>query len=79
MMTTPHKIGNHIDEIRTAADDAVLTLRAISKGFQSGRRRIDALRGISLDIRRGRITGLIGPDGAGKTTLMRLAAGLLKF
>jgi ABC-2 type transport system ATP-binding protein len=78
MMTTTHKIGNHINGDRATADDAVLTFRAISKRFQSGRRRIDALRDISLDIRRGRITGLIGPDGAGKTTLMRLAAGLLR-
>jgi ABC-2 type transport system ATP-binding protein len=77
-MKTPPKICNRIDANRAAADDAVLTFRAISKGFQSGRRRIDALRDISLDIRRGRITGLIGPDGAGKTTLMRLAAGLLR-
>jgi ABC-2 type transport system ATP-binding protein len=33
---------------------------------------------VSLDVPRGSITGLIGPDGAGKTTLMRLTAGLLK-
>lgn len=37
-----------------------------------------ALRGLDATIRRGRITGLVGPDGAGKTTLMRLLAGLLK-
>jgi len=37
-----------------------------------------ALGGVDADIRRGRITGLVGPDGAGKTTLMRLMAGLLK-
>jgi len=78
MMTTAHRMDNHIDGNRAAADDAVLTFRAVSKRFQSGRRRIDALRNISLDVRRGRVTGLIGPDGAGKTTLMRLAAGLLR-
>jgi ABC-2 type transport system ATP-binding protein len=77
-MKTPPKIGNRIDANRAAADDAVLTFRVISKGFQSGRRRIDALQDISLEIRSGHITGLIGPDGAGKTTLMRLAAGLLR-
>ena len=38
---------------------------------------VPALRGVSLQARRGRITGLIGPDGAGKTTLLRLVAGLL--
>ncbi len=36
-----------------------------------------ALDGVSLEVRQGRVTGLIGPDGAGKTTLMRLMCGLL--
>ena len=38
---------------------------------------LTALAGISADILPGRLTGLVGPDGAGKTTLMRLLAGLL--
>jgi len=77
MITTAPGIGHLSDGKRAAADDAVITFRRISKRFQSGRRRINALHEISLDVRRGRVTGLIGPDGAGKTTLMRLAAGLL--
>ncbi len=36
-----------------------------------------ALDGVSAAIRPGRITGLVGPDGAGKTTFIRLMAGLL--
>ena len=36
-----------------------------------------ALDAIDATIRRGRVTGLVGPDGAGKTTLLRLIAGLL--
>ena len=36
-----------------------------------------ALDGVSLEVGHGALTALIGPDGAGKTTLMRLAAGLL--
>ncbi len=38
---------------------------------------LPALVGINAKIRAGKITGLIGADGAGKTTLMRLIAGLL--
>jgi ABC-2 type transport system ATP-binding protein len=37
-----------------------------------------ALEGVSFDIRRGEMFGLIGPDGAGKTTAIRLACGLLR-
>jgi ABC-2 type transport system ATP-binding protein len=36
-----------------------------------------ALAGLSLDVRRGEMFGLIGPDGAGKTTAIRLLCGLL--
>ena len=55
----------------------VLTFFEIIKRFRTGGRTVDALNHVSVDIRKGRITGLIGPDGAGKTTLMRMAAGLL--
>jgi ABC-2 type transport system ATP-binding protein len=57
--------------------DVVLELRSVSKQFLAGGRAVQALRNINLQVHRGRVTGLIGPDGAGKTTLMRLAVGLL--
>jgi ABC-2 type transport system ATP-binding protein len=37
-----------------------------------------ALAGVSLEVHHGELTALIGPDGAGKTTLMRLITGLLR-
>ncbi|HVG61813.1 MAG TPA: ABC transporter ATP-binding protein [Hyalangium sp.] len=37
-----------------------------------------ALRGVSLAVRRGEVYGLVGPDGAGKTTAIRMLAGLMR-
>src|SRR6266849_7276102 len=38
---------------------------------------VQALNGVSLEVGPGRLTALVGPDGAGKTTLIRLMAGLM--
>lgn len=38
---------------------------------------VEAVRGVSFEVRAGEIFGLVGPDGAGKTTVMRMVAGLL--
>ena len=57
--------------------DPVLNFNDVVKVFKSGKRSVQALQGVSFHVRPGIITGLIGPDGAGKTTIMRLAAGLL--
>lgn len=56
---------------------SVLRASALCKSFISAGRRIAALQEVSFSIVSGAVTGLIGPDGAGKTTLMRLAAGLM--
>jgi ABC-2 type transport system ATP-binding protein len=56
---------------------AALVFDDVSRTFVTGNISVTALQNISIKIQTGKITGLIGPDGAGKTTLMRLAAGLL--
>lgn len=56
---------------------AALVFEGISKTFRGGGPTVRALDTIDLEIPSGRITGVVGPDGAGKTTLMRLAAGLM--
>lgn len=54
--------------------DAVVQISGVSKHFGEA---IQALDGIEATIRPGEITGLVGPDGAGKTTLIRLMTGLM--
>jgi ABC-2 type transport system ATP-binding protein len=40
-------------------------------------KRVDAVRGVSLEVRRGEIFGFLGPNGAGKTTTIKMLAGLV--
>src|SRR5512134_2843316 len=42
-------------------------------------RRREAVRGVSLQVARGEIYGVIGPDGAGKSSLFKAVAGVLAF
>jgi len=49
-----------------------------AEGIEKKFGKVSALRGVSLEVSEGSITGLIGPDGAGKSTLMKIALTLLK-
>ncbi|RTL26272.1 MAG: ABC transporter ATP-binding protein [Burkholderiales bacterium] len=48
-------------------------------GFSKRYRRRVAAEGIDLELRRGEVFGLVGPDGAGKSSLMKAVAGVLAF
>ncbi len=56
---------------------AAVALEGVGKRFRLAGRTIEALCGLTLRLEAGALVGLVGPDGAGKTTLMRLLAGLL--
>src|SRR5438067_8046582 len=53
-----------------------LSARDLKRSFRMGARRIEVLRGISLDVLRGEAIFLCGASGAGKTTLLYTLAGL---
>jgi branched-chain amino acid transport system ATP-binding protein len=55
-------------------DHALLSVRGLRKSFGG----LAAVRDLSFDIRRGSITGLIGPNGSGKTTVLNLVTGELR-
>jgi lipoprotein-releasing system ATP-binding protein len=56
---------------------SVLSLREITRTFVQGDRRLDVLRGVSLDLHAGEIVALVGQSGSGKSTLLHIA-GLLE-
>ena len=50
--------------------------RDITRRYGEGDAAVDALRGVSIDLARGRYTAIMGPSGSGKSTLMHVLAGL---
>lgn len=58
------------------SDDYSIRLSNVEKTFAG--LGTPAVESLTIDIHGGSVTGLVGPDGAGKTTLMRMIAGLLK-
>jgi len=54
---------------------AVIQVSNLKKNFRRG--QIHAVKGVSFHIDKGRIFGLIGPDGAGKTSVLQILAGVL--
>jgi ABC-2 type transport system ATP-binding protein len=59
--------------------DVVIETRNLSKIYRDfwGRQKVRALKALDLEVRRGEVFGLLGPNGSGKTTTIKLLLGLL--
>jgi ABC-2 type transport system ATP-binding protein len=60
-------------------NESVIEIDDLKKTFFIGflRRRVEALRGISFDVKKNEILGFLGPNGAGKTTTIKTLLGLI--
>src|SRR5687768_6448462 len=62
-----------------AATDVIVETRNLTKVYRDlwGRQKVRALKALDLEVRQGEIFGLLGPNGSGKTTTIKLLLGLL--
>jgi len=59
--------------------NAVIEIRNLSKIYRDfwGRKKVQAVKSLSMDVMQGEVFGLLGPNGSGKTTTMKMLLGLL--
>ena len=72
MLTQPLSLKPNSVNAKTA-----IAARGLEMVFHSGSQRFQALKGISLNIPKGKLQLLVGPSGSGKTTLLSILAGLM--
>jgi putative ABC transport system ATP-binding protein len=64
------------DPTARADNRVVVSANDLSRVYGEGETAVHALRGVTLDVERGKLTAVMGPSGSGKSTLMHLLAAL---
>ena len=62
------------------SDDVIVQVHDLHKTYKTKwlRREVQAVRGVSFEVKRGEIFGIVGPNGAGKTTTIKILTGLIR-
>ena len=68
--------GAALEAAEARHEGAVVAAHDVTRRYGEGATAVDALRGVSLEIDKGRLTAVMGPSGSGKSTLMHILAGL---
>jgi len=59
-------------------ESTLVRIRDLAKAFGEGETRVEAVRGLDLELERGEIVLVMGPSGSGKTTFLSMLGGLLR-
>ena len=68
------------DPLRGPSAEKLIEVKDLKKSFKVGffqSKLVEAVKGVSFDVRRGEIFGFLGPNGAGKTTTIKMLTGLI--